>query len=72
MLNKFNTSVNKLSETYNFNNQNKEMNKRFDTRFNLISKNNTVLERQSQQTNRNINETYFDNVKENNSGNKKS
>ena len=72
MLNKFNTSINKLSETYNFNNQNKEMNKRFDTRFNLISKNNTVLERQSQQTNRNINETYFDNVKENNSGNKKS
>ena len=72
MLNEFNTSINKLSEAYNFNNQNNEMNERLDTRFNLISKNNTVLERQSQQTNRNINETYFDNVKENNSANRKS
>ena len=41
-LNEFNTSINKLSEVYNINNQNNEMNKRFDTLFNLISKNNTV------------------------------
>ena len=41
------------------------MNKRFDTLFNLISKNNTVLERQLQQTNGNINETYFNDIKEN-------
>ena len=41
------------------------MNKRFDTLFNLISKNNTVLERQLQQTNGNINETYLNNIKEN-------
>ena len=41
------------------------MNKRFDTLFNLISNNNTVLERQLQQTNGNINETYFNNIKEN-------
>ena len=41
------------------------MNKRFDTLFNLISKNNMVLERKAQQTNRNINETYLNNIKEN-------
>ena len=64
-LNEFNTSINKLSEVYNINNQNNEMNKRFDTLFNLISKNNMVLERQPQQTNRNINETYLNNIKEN-------
>ena len=50
-LNEFNTSINKLNEVYNINNQNTEINKRFDTCFNLISKNNTVLERQLQQTN---------------------
>ena len=64
-LNEFNTSINKLNEVYNINNQNNEMNKRFDTLFNLISKSNTVLERESQQTNGNINETYFNNIKEN-------
>ena len=63
--NEFNTSFNKLNEVYNINNQNNEMNKRFDTLFNLISKNNTVLERQLQQTNRIINEAYFNNIKEN-------
>ena len=41
------------------------MNKRFDTLFNLISKNNMVLEKKAQQTNRNINETYLNNIKEN-------
>ena len=41
------------------------MNKRFDTLFNLISKNNMVLERKAQQTDRNINETYLNNIKEN-------
>ena len=41
------------------------MNKRFDTLFNLISKNNMVLERKAQQTNRNINEKYLNNIKEN-------
>ena len=41
------------------------MNKRFDTLFNLISKNNMILERKAQQTNRNINETYLNNIKEN-------
>ena len=50
-LNQFNTSINKLNEVYNINNQNTEINKRFDTCFNLISKNNMVLERQLQQTN---------------------
>ena len=65
MLNKFNTSISKLSEVYNINNQNNEMNKRFDTLLILTLKNNTVLERQSQQTNRNTNETYFNNTKEN-------
>ena len=64
-LNEFQTSINKLNEVCNINNQNNEMNKRFDTLFNLISKNNTVLERESQQTNGNINETYFNNIKEN-------
>ena len=64
-LNKFNTSISKLSEVYNINNQNNEMNKRFDTLLILTLKNNTVLERQSQQTNRNTNETYFNNTKEN-------
>ena len=39
--------------------------KRFDPLFNLISKTNMVLERQPQQTNRNINETYLNNIKEN-------
>ena len=48
------------------------MNKRFDTLFHLISKNNIVLERQPQQRNRNINETYLNNIKENNNGNRKS
>ena len=47
VLNKFNTSINKLSKVYNINNQNNEMNKRFETLFNLISKNNTILERRS-------------------------
>ena len=64
-LNEFNTSIKKLNEVYNINNQNNEMNKRFDTLFNLISKNNTVLERQLQQTNGIINETYCNNIKEN-------
>ena len=41
------------------------MNKRFDTLFNLISKNNMVLERQWPEANRNINETCFINIKEN-------
>ena len=39
------------------------MNKRCDTLFNLISKNNMALERQPQQTNKNINETYLNNIK---------
>ena len=64
-LNEFNISINKVSEVYNINNQNNEMNKRFDTLFNLISKNNMVLEKKAQQTNRNINETYLNNIKEN-------
>ena len=35
-INKFIASINKLNEVYNFNNQNKEINKRFDTfRFNF-------------------------------------
>ena len=46
-LNELNTSINKLNDIYNINNQNNKMNKRFDTLFNLISKINTVLERQS-------------------------
>ena len=64
-LNEFNTSINKFSEVYNINNQNNEMNKRVDTPFTIISRTNMVLERQSQQTNRNVNETYFINIKEN-------
>ena len=56
-LKEFNTSINKLSEVYNINNQNNEMNKKFDTLFNLISKSNRFLERQLQQTNGNISET---------------
>ena len=64
-INEFNTSINKLSEVYNINNQDNEMSKRFDTLFNLISKNNMVLRRQPQQTNRNIHETCVNNVKEN-------
>ena len=35
----------------NINNQNVEINERFDTLLNLISKNNMFIERQSQQTN---------------------
>ena len=41
------------------------MNKRFDTLLNPVLKNNTVLERQSQQTNGNNNQTYFISIKEN-------
>ena len=36
----------------------------FQLNFNLISKNNMVLEKQPQQTNGNINETYLNNIKE--------
>ena len=64
-LNQFNTSINKLNKVYNINNQNTEIDKRFDTLFNLISKNNTVLEKQLQQTNGNIDETNLNNIKEN-------
>ena len=41
------------------------MNKRLITLFSLISKNNSMLERQFQQTNGNINETYLNDIKEN-------
>ena len=64
-LNQFNTSINKLNKVYNINNQNTEIDKSFDTLFNLISKNNTVLEKQLQQTNGNIGETNLNNIKEN-------
>ena len=64
-LNQFNTSINKLNKVYNINNQNTEIDKSFDTLFNLISKNNTVLEKQLQQTNGNIDETNLNNIKEN-------
>lgn len=40
------------------------MNKRFDSLLKLISRDNTVLRRQSHKTNGSNNETYFDNVKE--------
>ena len=50
---------------YNIKNQNNEINKRIDNLFNLISKNNMVLERQWPEANRNINETCFINIKEN-------
>ena len=64
-LNQFNTSINKLNKVYNINSQNTEINQRLDTLFNLISKNNTVLEKQLQQTNGNIDETNLNNIKEN-------
>ena len=64
-LNQFNTSINKLNKVYNINNQNTKIDKSFDTLFNLISKNNTVLEKQLQQTNGNIDETNLNNIKEN-------
>ena len=38
-INEFNASINKLNEVYNINSQNDEMNTRFDTLLNLISKN---------------------------------
>ena len=67
MLNEFNISINKLNEVYNINNQNNEMNlkKRFDTLLNLISKIYMVSERHLWQKNGDINETYFNNIKEN-------
>ena len=56
-INEFNAFINKLKKVYNINNENNEMNKRFDTLLNLISHSKTILERQSQQINGNINET---------------
>ena len=50
---------------HKINSQNTEINQRLDTLFNLISKNNTVLEKQLQQTNGNIDETNLNNIKEN-------
>ena len=38
-INEFNASINKLNEVYDINNQNDEMNTKFDTLLNLISKN---------------------------------
>ena len=54
-LKQFNISIKILSKVYNINNKNNKMNKRFDTLFNLIIKDNMVLERQRQQTSKNIN-----------------
>ena len=54
-LKQFNISIKILSKVCNINNKNNKMNKRFDTLFNLIIKDNMVLERQRQQTSKNIN-----------------
>ena len=63
-LKQFNISIKILSKVCNINNKNNKMNKRFDTLFNLIIKDNMVLERQRQQTSKNINQTYSNKMKE--------